>query len=85
MSFPHVSEADPRSVPAEPVQNELGSPFRSSPSGADIRGTWLELSLDTVSAGDFISTFLFLQPCLVDLSFALNRAAFAVWEQQPCR
>lgn len=59
MSFPHVSEADPLSVPAELVQSELRSPFQSSPSGADIRATWLELPLDTVSAGDFISTFLF--------------------------
>ena len=40
-------------------QSRCGSPFQSLPSGADIRGTWLELSLDTVSAGDFISTFLF--------------------------
>ena len=68
MSFPHVSEADPLSVPAELVQNELGSPFRSPPSGANIQGTWLELSLDAVSAGDFISTFLFLQQSFVDLS-----------------
>lgn len=68
------------SVPAEPVQSKLRSPFQSSPSGADIRGTWLGLSLDTVSAGDFISTFLFLQQSFVDLSCTLNRAAFAVRE-----
>lgn len=78
MSFPHVSEAAPLSVPAEPVQSERRSPFLSPPSGADIRGTWLELPLDTVSAGDFISTFLFLQQSFADLSCALNRAAFAV-------
>lgn len=64
MSFPHVSEADPLSVPAEPVQRELGSPFQNPPSGADIRGTWLELPLDTVSAGDFISAFLFFTAVL---------------------
>ena len=75
-----MSEADLLSVPAEPVQSELGSPFQSPPSGADIRGTWLELSLDTVSAGDFISTFLFLQQSFADLSCTLNRAAFAVQE-----
>lgn len=81
MSFPHVSEADPLSVPAELVQSELRSPFQSSPSGADIRGTWLELPLDTVSAGDFISTFLFfLQQPFADLSCALNRTAFALGE-----
>lgn len=82
MSFPHVSEADPLSVPAELVQSELRSPFQSSPSGADIRGTWLELPLDAVSAGDFISTFLyfFLQQPFADLSCALNRTAFALGE-----
>ena len=64
MSFPHVSEADPLSVPAELVQSELGSPLQSLPSGADIRGTWLELSLDTVLAGGFISTFLFFTAVL---------------------
>lgn len=58
MSFPHVSEADPLCVPAEPAQTEPGSPFLSPPSAADIRGTWLGLSLDAVSAGDFICTFL---------------------------
>lgn len=80
MFFPHVSEADPLSVPAEPVQSELGSPFQKPPSGADIRGTWLELPLDTVSAGDFISAFLFLQRSFAGLSCTLNRAAFGVWE-----
>lgn len=64
MSFPHVSEADPLCVPAEPAQTEPGSPFLSPPSAADIRGTWLGLSLDAVWAGGFICTFLFLAAVL---------------------
>lgn len=78
MSFPPVSEADPLCVPAEPAQTEPGSPFLSPPSAADIRGTWLGLSLDAVSAGGFICTFLFLAAVLkAHLSCALNRAALA--------